>query len=184
MQVIMRPSPHSLIQFTEENVKKTYISPVTSLLLSLSLVVGIFVAGLTNSHVLPAAQAQTIEEITSPSPDGKLVGTVIAVQGVVVNGVATNALIPGGVRFNNTFVDLGCGITTLGYSSTGDTVYSLGVFTSGTLTGSYTTGGPNGVFTSGTLTGSYTTVSPNGVFTSGTIYVGDSLQVVGGALSG
>jgi hypothetical protein len=171
-------------QFTEDNVKKAKISPMTSLLMSLSLVVGIFVAGLTNSRVLPAAKAQNIQQVTFGAPNATLSGPVIAAKGVVINGVASDALIPGSVRISDSVVDSGCGITALGFNGTGDAVYILGVFTSGNDGGIDGSTGPNGVFTSGNFAGEEPPIGPSGVFTSGNVYVGSSLQIVGGILSG
>jgi hypothetical protein len=160
-------------QFTEDNVKKTYISPMTSLLMSLSLVAGIFVAGLTNSRVLPAAKAQNVQQVTFGAPYATVAGTVMVARGVVVNGVASDALIPGTVRISDTVVDSGCGLTALGFSMTGDMVYALGVFTSGNIAGGDDPTGPNGVFTSGNLAGGDLPTGPNGVFTSGNLTGGD-----------
>ena len=166
-------------------MKKAYISPVTSFLLSLSLVVGIFVSGLTNSRLLPAAKAQTI---TGEAPPATVVGTVIYLRGVVINGVVTDAVIPGSVRISNSVVD-----------STSGVVSRNGVFTSGndeeitpSQNGVYTSGNDedgnvvtaNGVYTSGNDGEEEPQASGDGVFTSGNVYLGDCLQIVGGVLSG
>jgi hypothetical protein len=111
--------------------------------------------------VIPAAKAQTITYVTVGAPDATLVGTFIVARGIIVNGVATDVLIPTSVRVSNSDVDSACGLTALGFTATGDMVYALGVYTSGNDEG-----------------------GPNGVYTSGNVYVGDSLQVVGGVLSG
>jgi hypothetical protein len=197
-------------QFTEDNVKKAHLPPVTSLAVSLSLALGIFAAGLTNSRVVPVAKAQEINYVSVGSSAGTVVGTAIAAKGVVINGVATNAVIPGSVRISDSVVDSACGLTSLGFNVGGDTVYALGVFASGNYTDGDGDGtvGPNGVFASGNYTdadadttatpngvfasGNYTDAgtgedvagTPNGVFASGDIYVGSNLQVVGGVLSG
>ena len=179
-------------------MKKTYISPVTSFLMSLSIVAGIFVAGLTNSRVLPVAKAQTAQSVTGNVPEATVAGTVIAVKGLVINGVATDALIPGGVRITDGAVNAGCGFTALGFSATGDAVYALGAYSGGVFTsgndhggditpnegGVFTSGNSGGVFTSGNDNGGDPAAGLGGVFTSGNVYVGDSLQVVGGVLSG
>ncbi len=183
MEIILHPH-----QFTEDNVKKAHLPHATSLAVALSLALGIFVAGLTNSRVVPSAKAQSLE-LTVATPEATLVGTSIAARGVVINGVATDAIIPGSVRITDASVSTTCGLTAVGFSSTGDTVYALGVFASGNDSDAVV--GPNGVFASGNYTDTITDEDaadaaggPNGVFASGEIYVGTQLQVVGGSLSG
>lgn len=140
---------------------------MTSLLVSLAVVAGIFVAGLTNSRVLPAAKAQGNRRVALKAHGARLAGTVIAAKGVIVNGVASDVLIPGSVRISNGVVDSGCGLTALGNSPAGDIVYALGVFTSGNLTGGDVVVSSSGVFTSGNIVGGDEPISPSGVFTSG-----------------
>lgn len=163
-------------------MNKAHLPISTSSLLSISLVVGIFVAGLTSSRLLPAAGAQSSTGVSVAAPYATLAGGVISARGVVINGVATDALLVGNLRIVDSVVESRCGITPLGVGGSGESVYALGVFTSGNRADSLV--GPNGVFTSGNLAGSDEPVGPNGVFTSGNVYVGRNLQVVGGSLSG
>ena len=77
------------------------------MLVSLSLVVGILVCDLAGAHALPAAHAQTsaayvFHQVTVPA--ATLTGSVIAAKGVVINGVATDAVFLGGVRVSNSVV--------------------------------------------------------------------------------
>ena len=149
--------------FTEDNVKKAYISPVTSFLMSLSIVAGIFVAGLTNSRVLPAAKAQTPQHVTVDASEATLAGTAITAKGLVINGVATDAVLPGGIGISGSAVDTGCGLTALGFSATGGAVYSLGALTNG---GAQT----NGVYASGNVIGEeQPPAEDGGVYTSGNV---------------
>lgn len=178
-------------------MKRIHLSPVTSLLVSLSLVLGILVSDLTGLRVLSTVKAETT---LIPVSAGRLASNLIEVKGVMVDGVATDALIEGGVGLGDAFIDSGCGVTPVGYTSTGDAVYAIGGFTGATTEGVFTSGNVNGVFTSGNVAGSdegttngvFTSGNlsgddeggTNGVFTSGNVYVGDTLRVTGGSLSG
>jgi hypothetical protein len=149
----------------EAQVKKAQLSPVISFLMSLLLVVGILVADLTNYHILPAAQAQTVvlKVVPVTAPNATLSSEVIAARGVTINGVASDAVFVGSVRIGNSFVDPNCGVTKLGVNAAGDTVYVLGAYPSGTPTDGST--GPNGAYPSGNPTDGST--GPNGAYPSG-----------------
>jgi hypothetical protein len=169
----------------EATVKRTHLSPVTSLLVSLSLVVGILVCDLAGLHALPEANAQTsgahrVAPVAVPA--ATLAGGVIAAKGVVINGVATDAVFLGKIRVSNSVIESGGGISRYG------DVEVLGAYPSGTIGGDpLATGGayPSGITTD--VTGAYPsgTVSDGGVevsgaYPSGTIG-GDVLTDVGGA---
>jgi hypothetical protein len=162
-------------------VKRTQLSPVTSLLVSLSLVVGILVCDLAGAHALPAAHAQTsaaqvFHQVTVPA--ATLAGSVIAAKGVVINGVATNAVFLGGVRVSNSVVQASGGVYVSGAfpSGVGDIEPHDGAFPSGV-------GDPDlvdGAFPSG-VGG---TVEIDGAFPSGIISSNGALEVIGGRLEG
>jgi hypothetical protein len=174
----------NLLFSTEVNVKKVQLSPVTSLLVSLTLVVGILVAGLTNSRVIPAASAAKVT--SRAANDGTLVAGLITATGVVINGVATDGVFVSSVGIGHSVVESPCGIAALGGG-----VYALGVITSGnradgspSKTGVITSGeiaapsspGPGddspsvtGVITSGEIAAPNTQPSKTGVITSGEI---------------
>jgi hypothetical protein len=187
----------------EATVKRILLSPVTTLLMSLSLVVGILVCDLTGLRALPAASAQTTGAVRSVSV-ARLAGGVIAAKGIVVNGVATDAVFLGGVTVSNSVVDAGCGITRLGAGG----AYILGAYPSGDpddvggaypsgdpdpVSGAYPSGDPDpvsGAYPSGDpdpVSGAYPSGDPddvNGAYPSGVIYGGGGLEVIGGTLQG
>jgi hypothetical protein len=160
----------------EATVKRILLSPVTTLLMSLSLVVGILVCDLTGLRALPAASAQTGASRSVSA--ARLAGGVIAAKGVVINGVATDAVFLGGVKVSNSVLDAGRGITRLGAAGTGG-VYILGAYPSGNpddVNGAYPSGNPddvNGAYPSGEIdpvSGAYPSgeIDPvNGAYPSG-----------------
>jgi hypothetical protein len=161
-------------------VKRTQLSPVTSLLVSLSLVVGILVCDLAGARALPAAHAQTsaahvFHQVTVSV--ATLAGSVIAAKGVVINGVATDAVFLGGVRVSNSVVQATGGVYVSGAfpSGVGDIVPTDGAFPSG-----YDPDLVDGAFPSG-VGG---TVEIEGAFPSGIISSGGGLAVIGGTLEG
>jgi hypothetical protein len=174
----------------EVQVKKAHLSPVTSFLVSLSLVVGILVADLTNHSVFTEAHAQVIagSAIQVATPDATLSGDVITAQGLFINGVATDGVFLRSVRISNSFVRTGCGINALGGGSVLDSMNLLGAYPSGDPidpttgpSGAYPSGevtGPTGAYPSGEVTG------PTGAYPSGVTYSGSGLQVIGGVLEG
>ncbi|MDT5156086.1 MAG: hypothetical protein QOC99_485 [Acidobacteriota bacterium] len=162
----------------EVQVKKAHLSPVTSFLVSLSLVVGILVADLTNHSVFTEAHAQVIagSAIQVATPDATLSGDVITAQGLFINGVATDGVFLRSVRISNSFVRTGCGINALGGGSVLDSMNLLGAYPSGDPIDPTT--GPSGAYPSGEVTG------PTGAYPSGVTYSGSGLQVIGGVLEG
>jgi hypothetical protein len=143
----------------EATVKRTHLSPVTSLLVSLSLVVGILVCDLAGLHALPEANAQTsgahrVAPVAVPA--ATLAGGVIAAKGVVINGVATDAVFLGKIRVSNSVVDAGGGISRYG------DVEVLGAYPSGTLGGD--TLATDGAYPSG-ITSDATGAYPSGITT-------------------
>jgi hypothetical protein len=160
----------------EATVKRILLSPVTTLLMSLTLVVGILVCDLTGLRALPAASAQT-GAVRSVSV-ATLAGGVIAAKGVVINGVATDAVFLGGVKVSNSVIDAGRGITRFGALGVGG-VYVLGAYPSGDpepVNGAYPSGDPdpvNGAYPSGDpdpVSGAYPSGDPepvNGAYPSG-----------------
>jgi hypothetical protein len=189
----------------EATVKRILLSPVTTLLMSLSLVVGILVCDLTGLRALPAASAQT-GAVRSVSV-ATLAGGVIAAKGVVINGVATDAVFLGSVTVSNSVIDAGRGITRFGALGASD-FYVLGAYPSGDpepvngaypsgdpdpVNGAYPSGDPepvNGAYPSGDpdpVNGAYPSGDPdpvNGAYPSGVIYGGGGLEVIGGTLQG
>lgn len=188
-------------------MKRIHLSPVASLLVSLSLVVGILVSDVTGLRVIPKANAQTG---AAPSPTvsvraARLSSSVIIAKGVVINGVETNGVFANSVRVADAVVDARCGVSALGFNSAGERVYALGVIVSGESpvsagpSDSLSTNGvivsgeladqepppaTNGVIVSGELEGQDETATTNGVIVSGTVYVGQSLEVSGGTVTG
>jgi hypothetical protein len=198
----------------EATVKRILLSPVTTLLMSLTLVVGILVCDLTGLRDLPAASAQT--SASRSVSVARLAGGVIAAKGVVINGVATDAVFLGGVEVSNSVVDAGRGITRFGTGG----VYILGAYPSGNpddVGGAYPSGDPddvngaypsgeidpvsgaypsgeidpvNGAYPSGEIdpaNGAYPSGNPEdvgGAYPSGVIYGSGGLEVVGGTLQG
>jgi hypothetical protein len=176
-------------------VKRTNLSPVTTLLVSLSLVIGILVCDLTGLHAFPAASAQTgAAHSDSISVSAAMVeGSVIAARGVVINGVAVDAVFLGGVRVSKSVVESGDGVYVLGaYPSGGpgsDTEDAGGAYPSGIAPpdagGAYPSGivppDVNGAYPSGGPESGGT--ENDGAYPSGVIY-GGGLEVVGGTLQG
>src|SRR5947209_6062079 len=87
----------------EVTVKRAHLSPMTSLLVSFSFVVGILVVDLTKARIVPAAEAQgrshssgaaVVSSLTVASATIK--GKRIIARGVVVNGVATDGVVVSG----------------------------------------------------------------------------------------
>lgn len=184
-------------------MKRTHLSPVTSLLVSLSLVAGILVCDLAGS--LPSAHAQTgARRVLSVAvPSGTLSGTMIVAKGVVINGVATDAVFLGGVGISDSHV--------LGAFPSGEIDPVNGAFPSGEIdpaNGAFPSGEidpVNGAFPSGEIdpvsgafpsgevepangafpSGEVEPVELQGAFPSGNITAGASgLQVIGGTLQG
>jgi hypothetical protein len=168
-------------QFTEDNVKKAYFSPVTSLLVSFSLALGILVGDLGGAKLLTSVHAQenpcgwtgnnaTLTGDSVNIEDG-LILSGITVRDVVVDGVLLEqAVIAGSVRLTNATV-----------TGTTGTIFSNGVIVGGD-------GGSNAEQTDGPAEGGEGPNSPcyNGVIVggddgNGDNTVGQSGVIVGGS---
>lgn len=90
--------------------------------MSLSLVVGILVCDLTGMRALPAASAQTVAGRSVPVPVATVAGGVIAARGVVINGVATDAVFVGEIKVSGGVVAVAPGARQIG------SVYILGAY--------------------------------------------------------
>jgi hypothetical protein len=115
-------------------VKKAYISPVTSLLMSLSLALGILVSDLRGYKLLTSAHAQE-SPCGEPSDFG---GGTIILSGIEVSGLSVNGqlveqgVIAGSVQLIN---------STIAYEDSGDT--------SGVVVGGGNSPAPSGVVVGG-----------------------------------
>jgi hypothetical protein len=176
-------------------VKRIHLSPVTSLLVSLSLVVGILVCDLKGARLLPAAHAQTgaahvFHQIAVPA--ATLAGSVIAAKGVLINGVATDADFVGEVRISDSIVEASGGVYVDGAfpSGGGDIDPANGAFPSGggdidPVSGAFPSGGGDIQPVSGAFpSGGGDPIAIEGAFPSGIISSDGGLQVVGGTLQG
>lgn len=148
-------------------MRKNQLSPVTSVVISLSLLLGILVADLTNVRGVAVAGAQTggcVRLPSAPVADATVVGTRITATDVLVNGVVTRAAFAGSVRVVDSIV------------FRGDTTTTNGVFPGVDVSG------PNGVFPGVDVSGT------NGVFPgvdiAGGVVHGDDVRVVDGLISG
>jgi len=82
----------------EVHVRKHLLSPVASLAMSLSLMLGILVADLVNVHSVTAAGAQAGRARgTAVVANGRVISHNIRATNVLVNGVATNGVFRGSV---------------------------------------------------------------------------------------
>src|SRR5215212_1921347 len=139
LQIPVGFCPQIFLFSTEVNVKKVQLSPVTSLLVSLTLVAGILVAGLTNGRLIPAVKAGGGAPGVSSlaAQNGTLSAGLISASGVVIGGVPTDGIFDGQIEIGNTLVESRCGIDTSGG------VFILGAYPSGnapSLTGAYPSG--------------------------------------------
>ena len=173
-------------------MKRIRLSPVTFMLMSLSLVVGILVCDLSGATPTAHAQTGAPRVFTVAVPAATLSGSVIAAKGIVINGVATDAVFMGGVQVSDSVVQSVGGMQVFGAfpSGTGSDLQPQdGAFPSGgapdTIDGAFPSGniGPaNGAFPSG----NGGTVDLDGAFPSGNvvIYSSSGLMVTGGTLQG
>ncbi len=201
----MELSLHFSIKFTEDNVKKAYISPVTSLLMSLSLALGILVSDLRGYRLLTSAHAQERspcvaqeqgEPVTSDTvniQDGVILNG-LTVQNVNVNGsIIDQAVIADTVALSDaTVVGPGSNGVLVGSGGNGPCRYGVlvgsgGPAPYGVLVGS---GGPglHGVLVGSGSPGSTPTLSGVTGTASGTavggILTGDNITITNGVLSG
>ena len=200
------------LSVTEDNVKKAYISPVTSLLVSLALALGILVSDLSGYRLLTTAHAQQ-------GPCGG--GAVSIVDGLMLNGltvgdvivngnVVENAVIAGSVRISNAQV---VGSTGAVSANSGGVIVGVdnpvavngvivGVDAPCSTTSGVIVGVDNPVAVNGVIVGVDNPVAVNGVIvgvdganligvtggTSGTaiggVLTGDGITVNGGVITG
>lgn len=169
-------------------MKRFHLSPVTSVLVSLSLVVGILVCDLTGAT--PSAHAQTgaphVYSVTVSA--ARLTGSVIAAKGVMINGVATDAVFVGGIKLSNSVIQSGDGVYVTGaFPSGGGDDTAEGAFPSGIVGDEPTEGAfpsgdepTDGAFPSGIVGEDLT----EGAFPSGIISSDGDVTVIGGTLQG
>ena len=174
-------------------------------MMSLSLVVGILVCDLTGLRALPAASAQT-GAVRSVSV-ATLAGGVIAAKGVVINGVATDAVFVGGVNVSNSVLDASRGITRFNSATSGG-VYILGAYPAPgpepvegaypapgpePVEGAYPAPGPEpveGAYPAPgpkPVEGAYPAPGPEpvgGAYPAPVVIAGDGVEVIGGTLQG
>jgi hypothetical protein len=171
-------------------VKRFHLSPVTTLVVSLSLVVGILVSGLTDS-VVPVAKAQTGSAETprvAPVRSTIMVGNSgvaasrIIFKGVAIDGVPTDAVLEGGhIRLVN-------GVIISGESPVSENLVVSGVVSDNPLdtdgviiSGEIVGGSPDsldGVIISGEIQ------KPEGVTVNSITAPTDAVVVTGGILEG
>jgi hypothetical protein len=159
--------------------------------LSLALVIGILVAGLTNDRVVPVVEAQAGAAHSSVhvAQNGRLASGLIFAHGVAIDGVATDGFFVENIGIDASLVESPCGI-----AGAGDGVYLFGAYPSGdapvSLTGAYPSGDApvslTGAYPSGDAPASLTGAYPSGkaLVTSGSSFVGRDIQVFGGVLQG
>ncbi|MBC7930497.1 MAG: hypothetical protein H7Z38_08000 [Rubrivivax sp.] len=169
-------------------MKKAHLSPVTSLLMSLSLIVGILVCDLTGTKFSTTAQAQA-----NPCSAGGNSGTVVSnvveiteggtsVNGMVINNVQVagqvipQAVIAGSVQISASTVVSDGGITVNGVIVSDGIPCANGVIVSDGVTA-------NGVIVSDGVTANGVIVSDGITATGGTLE-GDNISVEGGIVSG
>ena len=182
-------------------------------MVSLTIVAGVLVAGLTDSRAIPAVKAES--HASHATRKGALAARLITARSVVVNGVPTDGFFDGQIEIVDSSVESPCGI-----ANVGDGVYILGAYpapvmeppsTTGaypapleqpSLTGAYpapvmeppsTTGAYPAPLEQPSLTGAYpapleepslTGAYPAPVYEGGSTYISDSVEVFGGVLEG
>ena len=175
-------------------MKGNKLSPLTRLLVSLSLVVGILVAGLTRPSFLRAAAAQTDFESGGdsvsvvignilPVSKGEVVGQLIGARGVLVNGVPTDFLFDGKIVILDSTVISESLMSIDGVGISGEIAPKESVAVNGTL--QETT--PYGVGISGEVAPQTDVVvsgSSFGVQVSGGQLLGDNIRVEGETVRG
>jgi hypothetical protein len=179
----------------EATVKRILLSPVTSLLMSLSLVVGILVCDLTGMRAFPAASAQTASVLSVPTSAATVSGGVITARGVLINGVVTDAVFVGSVNVSNSVLDTSRGVARFASATSGG-VYILGAYPAPApepVGGAYPAPAPEpieGAYPAPApepVDGAYPAPGPEpvgGAYPAPVIIVGDGLEVIGGALQG
>lgn len=165
----------------EDNVKKVHFSPVASLLMSLSLALGILVGDVGSFKLLTSAHAQQSSCGGSVNIEDGTALSGITVRNVAVNGtVLEQAVIASGVQL----VDATLSGATGAFYTNG--VYVGGDEGEGT-TGVYV-GGDEGAGTTGVYVGGVATEGTTGVYVGGVAVggalTGDNIEVVNGVITG
>jgi len=174
-------------------VNGNQLSPLTRMLVSLSLVVGILVAGLTHPAFLSAAAAQNDSEPVSepvsifignsiPVSRGEVVGSLISARGVMIGGVPTDFLLDGKVEILDSEIISDSPMSLDGVGISGQVVPKTDVVVIDTDEGTTT----NGVGISGQVAPQYDIVvsGDSGVQVTGGQLLGDNISIVDGVLQG
>lgn len=169
-------------------MKKAHLSPVTSLLVSLSLVAGILVCDLTGAKFSTTVQAQA-NPCTARGNSGTVVSNVVEITegGTSVNGIALNnvqvagqvitqAVITGSVQISASTVISDAVIVVNGVIVSDGTPCTNGVIVSDGIA-------PSGVIVSDGVTASGVIVS-DGIIATGGSLEGDDISIEGGIVSG
>jgi hypothetical protein len=192
-----------LARIKEVTVKLRKLSPVTSALVSLLFVMGILAADLTKARIVPAAKAQgrsTPVTISLSVANARLKGGRIIARGVVVNGVATDALFVGKVGIANSVLVSDGSIGFDGIVASGESsVQRDGIVASGessVQTDGIVASGELSVQTDGIVASGESSVQTDGIVASGesatqggTVVGGDitaagDVEIAGGVVSG
>jgi len=162
-------------------VKLRNLSPVTSALVSLFFVVGILVVDLTKARIVPATEAQGrshAEAITTSVAVAfaRVKGSKVVAKDVVVNGVATDAVLNGKVAVVNSVVVSDGGIGFDGIIVNGDSP------TPPRFDGIIVNGG-SAINTDGIIVNGGSPTQ-GGAVVGGDITAAGDLQITGGVVSG
>src|SRR4051812_29616550 len=106
---------------TEDNVKKTHFSPVASLLMSLSLALGILVGDVGGFKLLTSAHAQ----------EGSCGGSVNIVDGTVLSGVTVRNVTVNGTVLEQVVVAGSVQLVNATLAGTTGAMYVNGVYVGG-----------------------------------------------------
>lgn len=165
------------------------LSPLTRLLVSLSVVVGILVAGLTHSSFLSSAKAQTDSEPvfviignSVPVLQGEVVGRLISAKGVLIDGVPTDFLFDERIEILDSAIVSDIPMALDGVGISGVVAPKTEVVVVGTLQDPP----PYGVGISGVVAPKTEVVvsSDSGVEVTGGQLLGDNISIVDGVLRG
>src|SRR5215216_4644168 len=179
--------------FTEVNVKKAYLSPVTSFLMSLSLALGILVSDLGGYRILTRAHAQE-DTCGSQSSYTTVVGNFVKVSeglvlgGITVRGVVVDgSVLEQGVIAGSVLINDGTVVDTNGVLVSDGSPSPEGVLVSDGAPTSEADGGPclNGVLVSdGAPTSEASGVLVSDGMTVNGVLVSDGVTTTGGTLTG
>jgi hypothetical protein len=178
----------------EVTVKSKTLSPMTSLLVSFSFVIGILVVDLTQARIVPTARAQDgSQKLVTGAAFGVANATIrgrINASGVVVNGVATDAVFDGKVAVVNSVVvsDGAIALDGINVSGQSPTPQPDGINVSGQSPGPQ----PDGINVSGQppapppdgINVSGQSPTQGGTIIGGQITAAGDLQIAGGVVTG